>query len=170
MTMTRYHRWLLVWLLLAPITGTAKELAEMYDAARLSQERARFSRRINEIYVKGILPFLTPEERGAIGDVELTFPLVGKDPESGQTFGPMDFYSYGSGGRPVVAMPVLSLLFLEDLCTSYAWLYTRGYSLETIDEYITMLRYKKATEFAGGRYPPPLKGLQIPNDALNNRQ
>lgn len=168
--MIRQSGWLLILFLLAPIVGTAGDLAEMYDAARLARESARFERRINEIYDKGIQPILTSEEKRAIGGVELTFPLVGKNPESGQTLDPLAFYSYGQSGRPGVAMPVLSLLFLEDLCTAYAWLYTRGYSLETIDEYVTMLRYKESTDFTGGRYPPPLKALQIPNDALTDRK
>jgi hypothetical protein len=170
MTLIRYHGWLLVWFLLAPVAATAEELAKIYDTAKLSQEKARFDRRINEIYARGIWPTLTDEEKRAIGDVELSLPLVGKHPGSGQTLGPLDFYSYGRGGRPVVALPVLSLLFLEDICVAYAWLYARGYSAETIDEYVTMLRYKKAADFAGGRYPPPLKALQIPDDALSDRQ
>ncbi len=81
----------------------------------------------------------------------------------------MDYYSGQRGGRSFVAMPVLSLMFLEDLCTAYAWLHLKGYSLETIDEYITMLRYKKAADFPDGRYPPPLKALKIPPNALAER-
>ena len=72
----------------------------------------------------------------------------------------MDYYSGQRGGRSFVAMPVLSLMFLEDLCTAYALLHLKGYSLETIDEYVTMLRYKKAADFPDGRYPPTLKGFE----------
>jgi hypothetical protein len=168
MTLIRYHGWILVCFLLAPIAATANDLAKMYDTARLSREKARFDRRVNEIYARGIWPQLTGEEKRAIGDVELELPLVGKHPVSGQTLGPLDFYSYGRGGRPVIALPVLSLLFVEDICLAYAWLYVRGYSLETIDEYVTMLRYKNAADFAGDRYPSPLNALHIPNDALGD--
>jgi len=95
---------------------------------------------------------------------------MGRDPETMQALGPMAFYSGMRGERPFVAMPILSLLFLEDLCTAYAWLYTHEYSLETIDEYVTMLRYKRAGDFAGGRYPSPLQALQIPSNALADKR
>jgi hypothetical protein len=62
-------------------------------------------------------------------------------------------------------MPILSLHFLDDLCTAYAWLQVNGYGLETISEYTAMLRYH---DFAGGRAPPPLVALQIPPNALQD--
>jgi hypothetical protein len=65
-------------------------------------------------------------------------------------------------------MPVLSLLFLEDLATAFAWLQHHDYSLETIEAYLTLLRSKKATDFPGGRYPAPLKALRIPPNALSD--
>ena len=64
--------------------------------------------------------------------------------------------------------PVFSLLFVEDLCTAYAWLYQKAYSLETIDEYVTMLRHKSAAEFSGGQYLPPLPALGIPSNAYDD--
>jgi Peptidase U49 len=64
-----------------------------------------------------------------------------------------------------VVMPVLSLKFLDDLCTAYAWLQINGYGIETISEYTAMLAYK---DFPQGRYPPPLRALQIPPNALQD--
>lgn len=118
-----------------------------------------------EIYDRGIAPVLTAREMRRLSRVEFHFPLIGEI-----TGGPMDYYSGTSGSRPFLAMPVFSLLFLEDLCTAYAWLYTNGYSLETIDEYVTMLRYKKAEHFPRRRYPAPLKALQIPGNALSDKR
>jgi hypothetical protein len=62
-------------------------------------------------------------------------------------------------------LPVLSLKFLDDLSTAYAWLQAKGYSLETISEYIAILWYGEppATGF-----PPPLTALGIPKDALKD--
>jgi hypothetical protein len=68
----------------------------------------------------------------------------------------------------VVVAPAFSLLFVEDLCTAYAWLYKQGYSLETIDEYLAMLRYKGAADFPQGRYPPPLVALGVPASAAED--
>ena len=42
--------------------------------------------------------------------------------------------------------------------------------METIDEYVTMLKYKKPSDFPNGRYPSPLEALQIPKNALENKQ
>ncbi len=136
----------------------------MYSEVKLARERARFESRFEEMYTKWILPKLTGEEVRELESVRFEFPLVGE--VSGT---PMEFYSGRSNGHLFVAMPVLSLLFLEDIATAYAWLYTRGYSLETIDEYITMLRYKQPADFPGRRYPSPLEALQIPDDALDDR-
>lgn len=154
----------LIIFLLAPIPVAAGDLADLYDGNKLAREKPRFERRINELFDRGIWPGLSGIQKQALKSVELEFPLVG---EIGGN--PVDFYSGQRGGRFFVAMPVLSLMFLEDLCTAYAWLHIKGYSLETIDEYVTMLRYKKAADFPGGRYPPPLKALGIPDNALTDR-
>lgn len=155
---------LLIWFVVTPTAATANDLSKLYDMAKLAQEKPRFERRINEMFTRAIWPNLTRDEKRLLGGVAFEFPLVGMNPD------PMDYYSGERGGLRFVAMPILSLIFLEDLSTAYAWLYVHGYSLETIDEYVTMLRYKKSTDFAGSRYPPPLKALQIPNNALADRK
>ncbi len=146
----------LIFFLLAPIPAAAGDLADLYDGNKLAREKPRFERRINEMFDRGIWPGLSGNQKRALKSVVFEFALVGEISGS-----PMDYYSGQRGGWSFVAMPVLSLMFLEDLCTAYAWLHLKGYSLETIDEYVTMLRYKKAADFSGGRYPPPLKALKI---------
>jgi hypothetical protein len=64
-------------------------------------------------------------------------------------------------------MPAISLLFFEELCIAYAWLQVNGYRLETVEEYVTMLKYKNQRAF-GGRYPPPLDALGIPANAVQD--
>src|SRR5205823_4006926 len=39
-----------------------------------------------------------------------------------------------------------------------------------VDEYLAMLRYKRAADFPGGTYPPPLTALGIPADAAQDPQ
>ena len=89
-------------------------------------------------------------------------------------------------------LPALSLKFLDDLCTAYAWLQIKGYSLETVSEYTAILKYGRPPP---GGFPPharnvhdrqqdtparrraddrdrycrPLKALHIPENALDER-
>ena len=80
---------------------------------------------------------------------------------------PLNFSSKYSAISNVVVTPIFSLLFLEDLCTAYAWLYKNGYGLETVDEYLTMLQYRPRSDF-GGRYPSPLEALGIPISTVDD--
>lgn len=140
-----------------PPRATAQTVANMYDRAVVTREQARLASRVNEVWLKAFKPNLTPDEQRALSGVTVETAVDG-DPVLG----------YYSESRPrVVTMPAVSLLFFEDLCVAYAWLQRRGYRLETIEEYVTMLKYKDAAAF-GGRYPPPLKALGIPGDALTD--
>jgi hypothetical protein len=69
----------------------------------------------------------------------------------------------------IICLPIHSLL-LEDICTAYAWLYHNGYSMITINEYASMLKYKPANDFLRGEFPPPLQALGIPDNAPANSQ
>ena len=140
------------------------QAALMYSEAKLAREQARFESRFEEMYTKWIWPKLSAQEKRKLKNVRFDYPLIGE-----VTGGPMDYYAGpGADGTPTVTMPIFSLLFLEDLATAYAWLYIRGYSLETIDEYVTMLNYKQPSDFPGRRLPSPLEALQIPDDALKD--
>lgn len=159
--MTRYIV-LLSIVLLAYSTASANSFAYMYDMRKLQQEKPRYEQRIGELY-RIISSLLTEQERRALAGVQIELPLIGA-----QTGTPLDFYTMGQVGRASVFMPVFSLLFLEDLATAFAWLQRHDYSLDTVEEYVTMLRYKKASDFPQSRYPPPLKALHIPPDVLAN--
>ncbi|MGI9415742.1 MAG: hypothetical protein ACR2PM_18845, partial [Hyphomicrobiales bacterium] len=80
----------------------------------------------------------------------------------------LNFYAFAKDGRAVVVMPLLSLKMLEDLTTAYAWLHRNGYSLGTIDLYFAMLHHRARKDFPGGRYPPPLEALGVPETALKD--
>jgi len=147
----------LLILVASSLLATAKDLSSMYDRAKVAQEQARLKMRVSEIYAKAYQPNLLPEEQRALSGVSLDTPLEG-DPVLGY---------YSNYKTRVVTMPAVSLLFFEDLCTAYAWLYVKGYRLETVEEYVTMLKYKDAQGF-GGHYPPPLKALGIPDNALSD--
>lgn len=148
----------LALLLALPVAAISQGPSSLYDSSTLLREKPRFEKRIRELFSLGIEPHLTRQEGLALRGVYFQFPLAEKLP--------LQFYSHSA--ERFVALPVQSLIFLEDLCTAYAWLHYNRYSLETIDEYVSMLRYRPASDFAGGRYPPPLKALQIPPDALDD--
>lgn len=158
--MNACRRWLALALLLAPGTAAVGDLGPLYGAQRLAGEGPRLERRVRELYSRGIEPELDEQERRALAGVTFEFPWAARDGN------PLQFWSSRKDGRGAVALPILSLLFVEDLATAAAWLTSHGYSLETIDEYVTMWRYRPAEALPGGRLPPPLAALGIPADAL----
>ncbi len=152
------------WLVLAvllPVSaaGQPRDFSSLYDREKLLREKPRFDTRIHELFEKAIRPNLTPLEQIGLANVRFDSPPIGINRE------PLDFYS--DAQERVVTLPVLSLLFLEDVCTAYAWLWANGYRLETVEEYVTMLKYKDLRDF-GERYPPPLQALHIPANAYTN--
>jgi len=149
-------------MLLASSTAGAQSFAYMYDMRKLHQEKPRYEQRLGDLYGR-ITALLTEPERRALAGVRIECPLIGA-----QSGTPVDFYTMGHVRSATVFMPVLSLLFLEDLATAFAWLQHRDHSLEPIEAYVTLLRSKKAADFPGGRYPAPLKALRIPPDALSD--
>jgi hypothetical protein len=153
---------IVITLLLVHASANADFPKGMYDGAKLEQEQVRYKRIINKFY-QVLSEHLDKRERHAqSGKIILDFPLKGK-----QLF---HFYIDGSYDRATIFLPVSSLLFLEDLTTAFAWLHVNDYSAETVEEYVTMLKYKDASDFPGGRYPAPLKALSIPQDALSDKR
>ena len=146
---------LLVGMVSPPVA--AQDVSNMYDAGVVAREKARLESRIKEIYVRAFEPSLTAEERRALSGVTFQTPLAG-DPVLGY---------YSESRSRLVAMPAISLLFFEELCVAMAWLQVNGFRLETVEEYVAMLKYRDAQAF-GGRYAPPLKALGIPADAVSD--
>jgi hypothetical protein len=135
-------------------------LSNIYDSSKLTRAKQRLETRVREIIVKGLQPKFTAEEKRKLNRVHLEFPLIGYHQN------PLDYYA--DYANQIIFLPIVSLQFFEDLCTAYAWLWANKYSLDTIDEYIAMLKYKPAKDFAGHRYPLPLEALQIPDSALTD--
>jgi hypothetical protein len=125
----------------------------LYSNSELQKSKPRYEKRIQQLYQTGLRDFLTGKEKRALSGVDIQLPLRGDHP--------LDVYAY-TKRRPTVVFPVASLKFIEDLSLAYAWRHVNRYSQEPIDEYLAMLKYKKATDFPGGKYPPPLKALGVP--------
>src|SRR5262245_13802580 len=158
-------KWLLACLttLLCSLpAAAADELSGLYDQATLAQLTTAYTKSMTRTRDEFIWNkwLLVEEKRKLTNPPQLDFPLWGEGKSKND---PLTFYA--PTGRGTVVLPVLSIKFLDDLCTAYAWLQIKGYRLETISEYTAMLSYGKVPP---GGYRPPLKALQIPEDALSD--
>jgi len=137
--------------------AAAKDMGSLYDDATLEYWQQRYANGIERNFEEIIRPQLTPEERRQLADVQFAFPLrgLGADP----------FSFYATNPPPTVNLPVMSIKFFDDLSVALAWLWRNGFGLDTVYEYVGMLKYTDLAMF-GGRYPEPLSALRIPADAL----
>jgi hypothetical protein len=152
-----------VWLIvLISASRSHCEVIGVYDAQKLVAERVRLETRTKELWQVMYDRLLTPNERAALKQVRLAFPTLSPDGSL------LNFYADSRQG--IVYLPIHSLLLLEDVCTAYAWLYHKGYSAITINEYASMLKHRRPSDFPGGEFPPPLRALGIPDAALSDKQ
>jgi len=141
--------------------ATATDISSLYDRYTLEYWSERYTRTTNRILDEVIWPaLLSKEQQNLGGRPVLNFPLYAEG-EARQH--PLNFYALPN--HNIIIFPVFSLKFLDDLCTAYAWLQVKGYSLETVSEYTAILFYGKPPS---GGFPPPLKALGIPEDALKD--
>lgn len=144
--------------LLLPAVASAG-ITQLYDTQTLDYWGSRYRISTQKILDTVIWQaLLETEKRRLGGKPELQFPHFadGRAREY-----PLAFYTPYQGRR--VILPVLSLKFLDDLCTAYAWLQINGYDLQTISEYTAVLRYARTRK---NDFPSPLPTLGIPADAL----
>jgi hypothetical protein len=141
---------------------TGNDLSTLYDQATLEYWGSRYQRSTTRILDEIVWPVLLSEEKLALrGKPRLEFPQVAAGLARNH---PLAFYVPASGDR--IIFPMLSLKFLDDLCTAYAWLQINDYSLETISEYTAILAYSHPPPEG---FPPPLEALGITENALDNR-
>jgi hypothetical protein len=154
---------MLAVLLFAAATSPILEAAgisSMYDRATLEQAAPRYRVTTDRILNDFAFKYLTAEELRRLGGVSIEYPVLA---EGDQRDNPLAFYV--RAGQPRIVCPILSMKFLQDLSTAYAWLSQNGYVIDTISEYTAMLAHKGLA----GRYPPPLATLGIPANALQDK-
>lgn len=139
------------------------DLSGLYDRQTLQYWGERNTALTGKILDRVIAPALLSEERRALGTVQMFYPMPDEAPLANRAFG---YYSTREFGSGKVVFPVLSLKFLDDLCTAYAWLQVHGYSLETISDYIAMLKYNQGLR----SLPPVLPTLGIPTDLSGDKE
>jgi hypothetical protein len=127
---------------------------EMYADEELAREKPRYERRLREIFSAGLWAFMDGPEKQALSGVRIDVPLKGESP--------LDAHAYLNGSTPTVVLPALTLKFIEDLSVAYAWRHVHRYSLEPMDEYVAMLKYRRPADFPGGRVPDPRSALGVP--------
>ena len=145
--------------LVCALRAQASDWSTLYGDAVLAREKPRLQRLVEDVDSDDIGPCFTPSQRLSFGTLRIELPL------SANSASPIN----GDLQRgTAVVLPALTLLFVEDLAKAYAWLWTSRLSSETVDEYISMLRYRKAADFPEGKYPAPAAALHIPANALEN--
>jgi hypothetical protein len=148
----------LVWLgLLCVVHAHASDWSSLYGEAVLAREKPRLQHLVEDVAVSEIDPYFSNSQRLLLGVLPVDLPLNadGASPIDGDVH-----------RRGVIVLPALTLLFVEDLAKAYAWLWSNRLSSETVDEYISMLRYRRASDFPAGKYPTPVVALHIPANAL----
>jgi len=136
----------------------SRDYGSMYDDELLLEKQAGYREvvlwNLNQVF----LPKLTVEERRRLQGLDVQFPLRGPERQ---------LFEYFATAPASVVLPVQSIRFLGDLSVAYAWLQSRGYSMETVTDYVSMLKYQPPARF-GGRYPDPRTALQIPSNATDD--
>jgi hypothetical protein len=146
----------LALLLIIPDIAAAQGARDIYSDEELTSDRPRYERVIHQIFQLGLWNYMNADEQAALSGVTIEMPTRGSSP--------LEALSHSLNGAPTVVLPILSLKFIEDLCLSYAWRSLNGYSLEPIDEYVAMLKYRPPENFPGARMPAPLQALGVPPD------
>jgi hypothetical protein len=137
----------------------ANDWSSLYGEADLSREKPRLQHLAEEVAANEIGPYFNNGQRLVFGVLPIDLPL------NADNASPIEGDLHRSG---VIVLPALTLLFVEDLAKCYAWLWSGRLSSETVDEYISMLRYRKPADFPDGKYPPPEVALHVPANALDN--
>lgn len=107
-----------------------------------------------------IWPKLTAAERKALTGVRLAFPLE-------DASHPMNFYARQDD--KTVVMPISSLRFFGDLALANAWLNRNNYTLDTVTDYLGMLKYQWPGKLKGKAHRP-LDALKIQANAREDAQ
>lgn len=118
--------------LLAATSASAADRgsADLYDTATLQHWQGRYTRSMNRILAEGFTPVPSAEERRGLSGVRRDVPL--RD----EAF--LNFYTE----ERTIVLPAAALHWLSEIYTAYAWLVLNNYQLETLEEYVAMLKHK----------------------------
>ena len=141
----------------------AKDMSKLYPRSTIEYWHTRYANNIKWNWENVILGGLTVKERKKIGNISLKRPLIGNSEIKGD---PLLFTFYCN--PPTVIIPILSVKFLDDLSVAYAWLIQNDYKINSIFDYLAMLKYNDPNMFPSNHYPDPHSALKIPKNALKD--
>ena len=132
----------------------AQNVAHLYPREKLERDAATFGEQIRAEYRETVLPQLTAEEREALAQIKLEFPVAGPKGD------PFEFYTDGT----TIYLPALSLRFFADLCVATAWLHAHGYDGTTVRDYVGFL-FREARVSPKAPLKPVFETLGVPANA-----
>lgn len=153
--------WLcLVWLTVMPLAAHAApwRLSDLYSDETLTYWQGRYVKNLQWNFDNLVLGKLTPKERRQVGDVRLAYPLRAPGEMRDN---PIQFFA---GGR-TITLPILSVKFFDDITQAWGYLWSNGYDLQLVADYLAMIKYRNPADLPGGKFPPPLAALGIADDA-----
>ena len=153
--------WGLSLALCIPDVGTGQNLRRLYDDSLLLRLQAIYTPNLRWNLESLLVTRLTGPERQRLAGVQLVTPLRDANAD------PLSYLSYRDPA-PTVSVSVFSIKFFDDLAVANSWLEAHGYSAETTIDYLGVLKYRRAADFAEGRYPRPFPTLGIPPDAARD--
>ena len=156
--MTRWCAVLVAAIVALPGAAAAADLSNLYRQSTLEYWQGRYTtsaQRTLHLVLKN-----NPAYRERLAGAQLALTLFAEGADRGNA---LQFWSTYPP-QTTVHLPVLSLKFLDDLSTAYAWLDVNGYAVETVSNYVAMVAHRRPADFPGQRFPQPLTAL-IPNDS-----
>lgn len=129
-----------------------------YDRAPLDRTESQTTPDIRAILEQDIPRTLTAEERVRLAGVRIEFP------REDATY-PAGFYSDWTTKR--IVFPVSSLRFLRDVFAAYAWLSVNTFDLQSVTDYLCMIKYQWPDGLRGVAHTP-VEALGVPTTALDD--
>lgn len=142
---------------LAADARVSRPWSGFYDRPTLAKAAEDLRPGILDNWQHVILPALTAEERRQLEQVR--FVVEPEDPDS-----PLNFFAVSGE----VHVPASSARMLGDLVAAWMWLDQRGYSTDTVNEYLAILKYQWASGVLRGQRYRPLEALGVPADVRND--
>jgi len=154
--MTGFRHFRLLLLLAMTQSAAAQSLDALYDDSEIAGLASRYQSGWIDNYENVFLPAFSEEERAGLEGVQ--FDMVLRVP------GDEPFGFSARGGT--ITVSAASLRFLEDVAMAYTWLDRKGYSTQSLGDYLLMLRYWNEPSTP----PKPWDALCIPDDAFSDEE
>jgi hypothetical protein len=150
-----------------PVLAFAGGFETLYDKHMLREWKSNIEYSLPYNLNEYLIGNLRSDEREMVERVQFVFNETEKWGEPFCYF--VRYSSKPNGSISRIHFSLTTLRFWRDICLSYAWLESNGYSIETIGAYMSMMKYRMMVDGynTNKQYTPPLKALQIPHNAFD---